>query len=78
MARSLSQQLQSVQNAIEALESGKTQSYEIEGRKLTYIDLQTLYKREEELIAKIEKYGGDYIPGVNTRQIKRKAKVVFK
>lgn len=78
MARNLATQLESVQNAIEALESGKTQSYEIEGRKLTYLDIDSLYRREEELISKIEKYGANYIPGQNTRPISRKAKVVFK
>ena len=77
MAKSLKEQLESVQEAIDAIESGKTQSYELEGRKLTYVDLPTLYKREESLINRIEKYGGSFIPGQNSKPVARRVRVVF-
>lgn len=77
MAKSLSEQLESVQSAIDAIESGKTQSYELEGRKLTYVDLPVLYKREESLLNKIERYGGSFVPGQNSKPIARRVRVVF-
>ncbi len=49
MAKSYAQQLDEVQAAIEAIESG-AQSVTVEGiRSLTRGDLATLYKREERL-----------------------------
>ncbi len=49
MAKSYAQQLEEVQAAIEAIESG-AQSLTVEGiRSLTRADLATLYKREERL-----------------------------
>lgn len=77
MARTLGEQLDTIQTAIEALESGKAQSYEIEGRKMTYFDLRTLYDREEKLISKISRLGRNYTLGQETEAIKTRAKVVF-
>jgi len=77
LAQTLSYQLQRVQTAIDKLESGAVSSYEIEGRKITYAELSTLYKREKELIRLIENYGGDYILGANTKPIRRNIRVSF-
>lgn len=54
----LIQQLTSVQAAIEAVLS--SQSYEMDGRKLTRADLEMLQTREDRLENKIRKYGPDY------------------
>lgn len=54
----LIQQLTSVQAAIEAVLS--SQSYEMDGRKLTRADLEMLQAREDRLEDKIRKYGPDY------------------
>lgn len=51
-------QLTSVQAAIEAVLS--SQSYEMDGRKLTRADLEMLQAREERLEQKIRKYGANY------------------
>lgn len=75
MAKTLGQQLDAVQTAITAVES--SQSYELDGRKLTRADLSTLYKREDNLISKIETYGRDYIPGQNTKPMRRCVNVRF-
>lgn len=48
----LAQQLESVQAAIAAIESG-AQSAASEGESLTRADLKTLYDREERLLNKI-------------------------
>ena len=74
MAKTLGERLKSVQAAIEKAE--RSQSYEIDGRKLTRADLATLYKQEEKLIKEIEKYGEDYIPGEGGAA-KRKSRIVF-
>jgi hypothetical protein len=63
LAKTLLEQLESVQAAIEAVLS--SQSYEMNGRKLTRADLEILYAREDRLEAKISRYGSDYIPGQN-------------
>lgn len=75
MAKTYGQQLDAVQAAIEAVES--SQSYELDGRKLTRADLSTLYKREDSLIAKIEIHGRNYAPGQNTTPMKTRAHVQF-
>jgi len=77
LARTFGEQLDTIQTAIEALETGKAQSYEIEGRKMTYFDLRTLYAREEKLIKQISLYGRNYIPGQETSPTKTRVKVVF-
>lgn len=75
MAKTLGQQLDAVQTAITAVEI--SQSYEFEERKLTRADLSTLYKREDDLISKIETYGRDYIPGQNAKPMRRTVNVRF-
>ena len=77
VARSLGQQLDDVQSAIEAIETGRSQSYEIEGRKMTYLDLSSLYRRESALLKKIELHGRNFIEGQNSEAAPRRAKVVF-
>lgn len=54
----LLEQLTSVQTAIEAVLS--SQSYEMDGRKLTRADLEMLQNREDRLETKIRKYGPHY------------------
>lgn len=58
MTKTLLEQLELVQEAIEAVLA--SQSYEINGRKLTRADLEMLQAREERLEAKIRKYGPNY------------------
>lgn len=43
-------QLESVQEAISKLETNAVKGYTLDGRTFTYQDLDTLYKREKELI----------------------------
>lgn len=52
MAATLAQQLESVQAAIAAIESG-AQSASSEGESLSRADLKTLYDREDRLLNKI-------------------------
>ena len=48
-----------VQAAITSLLSGGMQSYEIEGQKVTKIDLQNLTAEESRLIAKLRRQQGN-------------------
>ncbi len=75
MAKTLGQQLDEIQVAIEAVTT--SQSYEMNGRKLTRADLGDLDRREDKLISKIELYGRNYIPGSNTTPMKMTANVRF-
>lgn len=75
MAKTYGEQLDAVQTAITAVET--SQSYEMDGRKLTRADLETLYRREDSLISKIEIHGRDYTPGQNTSPLKMRAHVQF-
>lgn len=75
MAKTYGQMLDDVQAAISAVHS--SQSYELDGRKLTRADLSTLYKEQSDLISKIENYGRDYIPGQNTKPTRRSVNVQF-
>lgn len=77
LAETLGNKLDRLQKAIVKLESGAVSSYEIEGRKITYQNIQFLYKREEQLIKQIEAYGRDYAPGSNTKSIRRTFRVSF-
>jgi hypothetical protein len=70
--------LERVQKAIMKLEEGGVSSYEIEGRKITYNNISTLYQREKELLKLIDRYGADYILGSNSRPQRRVALVSFK
>lgn len=54
----LIQELTEVKAAIKAVLT--SQSYEMEGRKLTRADLEMLQAREDRLENKIRKYGPDY------------------
>jgi len=62
MLKTYSQQLEEVQAAIAAIESG-AQSYSVANRSLTRADLRTLYEREQKLraLAAREKIGGLFI-----------------
>jgi len=75
LAKTLGQQLDAVQAAIEAAEG--SQSYEFEDRKLTRADLATLYRQEKDLISKIEIHGRNYTPGQNTSPMKTRVHVQF-
>lgn len=77
LAETLGIKLDRVQKAIAKLESGAVSSYEIEGRKITYQNIQFLYKREQELIRQIEMYGRNYIPGENSKPVRRVVRVSF-
>jgi len=57
----LSQQLVEVRSAISKAQ--KAQSYKINDREAVRANLETLYRREKELLAKIARYGADYIEG---------------
>jgi len=57
MAYTLAQQLESVQTAIRALESGTVKRYRIEGTEFEKHDLATLYAREERLLRLINEQG---------------------
>jgi hypothetical protein len=63
-------QLKSVQAAIEAVLM--SQSYEMEGRKLTRADLEMLQNREERLENKIRKYGPNYDITQDTTTVPRR------
>jgi len=65
----LQDRLISVREAIEKAQ--KAQSYKINDREAIRANLETLYKREKELLRKIAIYGPDYIEG--TKKTKRKA-----
>jgi hypothetical protein len=58
LTKTLLEQYELVQETIEAVMA--SQSYEINGRKLTRADLEMLQAREERLEAKIRKYGPNY------------------
>jgi len=58
LTKTLLEQYELVQEAIEAVMA--SQSYEINGRKLTRADLEMLQAREERLEDKIRKYGSNY------------------
>lgn len=60
MAATLAEQLESVQAAIAAIESG-AQSTTIDGQTVNRADLKTLYIREENLLRKIDRAGRDRI-----------------
>jgi len=75
MAKTLGQQLDDVQTAIESVLT--SQKYVINGRELTRADLAALQVRENDLIKKIEAHGRDYIAGQNTRPLKMSANVCF-
>jgi len=53
--RTLAKQLESVQTAIEALESGAQSITSADGRSLTYADIGKLYEREKSLLRRIDK-----------------------
>jgi spore germination protein YaaH len=47
-----------VQAAINSLLSGGMQSYEIDGQKVTALDLEKLTREESRLVAKVKRAGG--------------------
>ncbi len=58
MAETLAAQLTRVQKAIATLESGTVSSVTIQGRTVTFNNLQTLYDREQQLIQRTEDGNG--------------------
>ena len=75
MAKTLGQQLDDVQIAIESVLT--SQKYVINGRELTRADLSVLQIREDALIKKIEAHGRDFVVGQNARPLKMSANVCF-
>lgn len=69
LTKTLIQQLELVQTAIEAVLT--SQSYEIKGKKLTRADLEMLQAREERLEEKIRKYGPNYTISQDTTPPRR-------
>jgi len=65
LAKTLLEQLTSVQNAIEAVLS--SQSYKMNGREMTRADLDMLQAREDRLEEKIRRYGPNYKIDENTQ-----------
>ena len=65
MATTYAQQLTSVQDAIAKIEAG-VQGYSLNGRTVSYADLNTLYQRESWLRKKVddEANGGRRVRGV--------------
>lgn len=63
-------ELTDVKSAIRAVLS--SQSYEMEGRKLTRADLEMLQNREERLEDKIRKYGPNYDITQDTTTVPRR------
>jgi predicted aldo/keto reductase-like oxidoreductase len=47
-----------VQAAITAILTGKMESYEIEGQKVTYLDLADLQAQEQRLVAMVNRASG--------------------
>lgn len=66
MARTYTQQLDDVQTAILAIESG-AQSYTIAGRSLTRGNLDALYKREQRLLALVSREADNTSGGIRVR-----------
>ncbi len=62
----LQTKLTRVQTAIDKIESGRAQSYSIDGDAFTNLDLPTLYTREARLQAKITRLEGG---GIRTRRV---------
>lgn len=75
MAKSLGEQLDAIQTAIDAVLT--SQSYKMNGRELTRADMSALERREDKIIALIDMHGRDYIPGQNTKPLKMSAHVQF-
>jgi acetyl-CoA carboxylase beta subunit len=74
LAKTLGEQLEAVQTAIEQAED--RQEYGIADMSVKRASLKTLYDREERLLQKISQYGANYTPGTATIT-PRRANVVF-
>ena len=66
MAKTYTEQLDAVQAAIEKIEAGAQSYTGPTGRQLTRADLETLYKREERLMAKVKRESSG---GITIRQV---------
>ena len=75
MAKTLGEQLEEIQNAIDAVLS--SQSYKMNGRELTRADLSALEMREDKLLSRIDQYGPDFIPGQKSEIRGMRARVQF-
>jgi hypothetical protein len=69
MALTPEQELEFVQNAIQALLYGGHSSYSIGGRSVSKLDLNTLFDREDKLLARVARNssGGIFALGRITR-----------
>jgi len=71
--KTLSEQLEEVQTAISAVMTG--QSYKIAGREMSKANLRELSDREDNLLAKISKFGLEFTP--TSKPQKAKMNVIF-
>ena len=75
MGKTLGQQLDEVQEAIAKALQG--QNVSADGKSVEMPHLKALREDEKELIAQIQIYGRDYIPGQNSKPLPRRKKLVF-
>jgi len=77
MAKTLSQRLTDVQDAISYVEGGRVSEYRTGLSSVVRLPLSVLYKQEKELIEKINIYGGNFVEGANAEQSIRSNYIVF-
>ena len=65
--KSLGEKLKDVQDAISYIEGGKVGEYRTGLSYVIRLPLSVLYKRENDLIKKIDMYGSSYIEGANVK-----------
>jgi len=77
MAKSLSERLNNIQEAIAYVEGGKVSEYRTGLSSVVRLPLSVLYKQEKELIDKINIYGGDFVEGANAKANIKSNYIVF-
>lgn len=77
MAKSLSQRLTDIQDAIVYVQGGRVSEYRTGLSSVVRLPLSVLYKQEKELIEKINIYGGDFVEGANAKPSIRSNHIVF-
>ena len=75
--KTLKQRLDDIQDAIEYIQSGKVGEYRTGLSYVIRLPLSVLYKQEQELIKKIDAFGGDYIEGSNAKPNKNHNYISF-
>lgn len=69
MAHTLGQRYDSICIKIENTETAQSYNDSSSGKELSRGDLRTLYAERDRLLAKIERYGRNYIEGQNTTPV---------